>query len=79
MYQTLRTHRWKRVERTRTTQRMCPRCGNDADFFVASDTTLSITFLGITVLPLKKAYALKCPICPHYAEIEKRQAGAFID
>jgi hypothetical protein len=79
MYQTWRSPKWEPVNLARVKQKKCPRCGNETDFLLVSDTAYGITFFGFMILPLKKAYALKCSICPHYDEIDSRQARAFAD
>jgi hypothetical protein len=73
-----RSPTWRRVEEARTVRKKCPRCHNEVDFFLGSDTALGIAIFTFVVVSLKNKYALKCPICIHYDEIDKIQARVLM-
>jgi len=65
---------WKKVRSARSVPKDCPRCHNRGNFELVTDAE-GISFGGLfTILPLKRYYALKCPICIHYEPIPHDRA-----
>ncbi len=66
--------KWKRVRNARTIPKECPRCHNQSTFELVTDAE-GISFGGLfLILPIKRYYALKCPICIHYELISSDEA-----
>lgn len=65
---------WKRVRNSRTVTKQCPRCHNRGSFELVTDAD-GISLGGLLLLlPMKRYYALKCPICIYYESISTSQA-----
>lgn len=66
---------WKKVGGAKKVPRSCPRCKNSVEFELVSDSAgISLYGLASTLIPMKRYWAIKCPICIYYEPITSQEA-----
>ena len=69
---------WKPIAGSvQSEEKICPRCKNHVRYFLAYDGD-GYGFPGIWTFKLKQHYAFKCPVCPNFESVEKREAKSII-